>query len=163
VKRNELVALLVAIAAVVGAVAIAFAVGGGSNDGIPPSALTAGEWRDRVNEICADIGPRAKAIPRPKEEDKVADFTAAVVPLWDRERTEIRELGLPEGLETGTRDLLTAMDYLNAALLEIHIATQRYDGVRRFYAVQKSRDAARTIKFHSQAMGLDACAAQRIP
>jgi hypothetical protein len=75
--------------------AIGIGVAGCGGDGEDEPTLSAATWRERVNAICSDIGPEIRAIPKPTAESEVADFTSAVIPLWDRERHEIRSLSAP--------------------------------------------------------------------
>lgn len=131
----------------------------------PPTTgpLSAAEWREKVNALCAEIGPKIRRVPRPRAESEIASFVAAVIPLWKREEDGVRALVPPAELATTARELVEALGYVNIALLEIHISTQRNDGLRRFDAVRRSEAAARDVKLKAQVLRLPACARQRIP
>lgn len=135
----------------------------GCGDGGNEPALTPAAWRAQANAICRRAATSIEAFRVPTNAGEIAPFTSGVLPLWDGVRKQMRALPPPPELAETAADLVTAYDYLSAALLEIHIATQRYDGARRVEAIRKSRVAARDITVRSQAMGLTACADQRIP
>jgi hypothetical protein len=125
--------------------------------------LTMKEWRSRANAICRDIGGTVRRFRQPTTGGEITPFVAAVVPLWRSEESRIRALSEPETVAAGVRDYLTALSYLEAALVEIHIATERNDGTRLGGAVDKSRRAALDMRYRARLMGLSACAGQRIP
>lgn len=135
--------------------------GGGSN--ADSEALSAAEWRREANVLCKDIGGRVRAVPVPRTEHAILAFTSEVIPLWKQEEDRLRALAPPEELEVRAGELADALAEINVALLEIHIATQRNDGIRRFEAVQRSETAARGVKLRSRDLELPACASQRIP
>jgi hypothetical protein len=143
---------------------LAFALAGcGGNGSAPNNMLTAAQWRWAANELCREIGPEIRAVPRPRATGEILPFTAKVIPLWKREEDRLRALAPPTQLATPAEELADALSEVNVALLEIHIATQRNDGMRRYYAVQRSDTAARGVKLRSRALGLAACARQRVP
>jgi hypothetical protein len=125
--------------------------------------LTTREWRGRANAICRDIGSKVRRVRQPTTLVEITPFVAAVVPLWRQQEDRIRALEEPEGLASPVRDYLTALSYLEASLVEIHIATERNDGGRRGEAVDKSQRAALDMRYRARILGLSACARQRIP
>ena len=149
-------------AAIVGVV-VAVVTGCGGNSKSSDNRLSAAEWRREVNAICRDVGKRVRAVPVPVSEAQIIPFTAKVIPLWKSEEVRIRALAPPDDLVDPAEQLADALSEVNVSLLEIHIATQRNDGVRRFNAVQRSNTAARGVKLRSRALGLPACAKQRVP
>jgi hypothetical protein len=135
----------------------------GNSTSVSDTPLTAAQWRWAANELCREIGPEIRAVPRPRATGEILPFTAKVIPLWKREEDRLRALAPPTQLATPAEELADALSEVNVALLEIHIATQRNDGMRRYYAVQRSDTAARGVKLRSRALGLAACARQRVP
>ena len=81
----------------------------------------------------------------PVAEAQILPFTAEVIPLWKQEEERIRALVPPSQLATRAEELADALSEVNVALLEIHIATQRNDGLRRYFALQRSATAARGV------------------
>jgi hypothetical protein len=154
-----------AAAAIIVTLGLATSACGGGGESSPTSetSLTAAQWRRQANAICRDVDREVRAYPTPKAESEIESFVAAVLPLWKREEDGLRALVAPAPVATATRDLVTALGYLNAAVLEVHIATQRRDGLRRYYAMQKLQAATRGIKLRAAALSLPACARQRIP
>ncbi len=155
--------LLIAGIAVSLAVSTAGCGGGGDSSPVSDTSLTAAEWRKEANAVCRDIGRKVRKEPLPQAESEIAAFVVAVIPLWKREEDGIRALTPPAELDAAARELADALGYVNVALLEIHIATQRNDGFRRFDAVRQGRGAVRHVKLKARALGLQACAKQRIP
>jgi hypothetical protein len=151
------------LAALAAALAVTPVVAGCGSTGSASSTLTAAEWRGEANAICREIGPKIRAVPVPVAEAQILPFTAEVIPLWKQEEERIRALVAPSRLETRAEELADALSEVNVALLEIHIATQRRDGVRRYFALQRRETAARGVKLRSRALGLPACARQRVP
>jgi hypothetical protein len=137
--------------------------GCGGDNSSESQALTAAAWRREVNAICRDIGGQVRAVRLPVKETQILPFTAEVIPLWKSEEERIRALSPPAELVDAAGQLADALAEVNLSLLEIHIATQRNDGVRRFYAVKRSDTAARGVKLRSRALGLRDCAKQRVP
>ena len=116
-----------------------------------------------MNAICREIGAKIRAVRVPVAEAQILPFTAEVIPLWKQEEERIRALVPPNQLATRAEELADALSEVNVALLEIHIATQRDDGLRRYFALQRSATAARGVRLRSRALGLPACARQRVP
>ena len=79
-----------------------------------------------------DRSARIRAVRVPVAEAQILPFTAEVIPLWKQEEEEIRALVPPSQLATRAEELADALSEVNVALLEIHIATQRNDGLRRY-------------------------------
>jgi hypothetical protein len=154
--RTALVSLALAIA-------ITPVVAGCGGEGSASSTLTAAEWRREANAICREIGPKIRAVRVPVAEAQILPFTAEVIPLWKLEEEKIRALVPPSQLGTRAEELADALSEVNVALLEIHISTQRNDGLRRYFALQRSATAARGVRLRSRALGLPACARQRVP
>ncbi len=150
------------LAALAIALAVAPVLAGCGSDGSASSRLTTAEWRREANAICRELGPKIRAVRRPVAEAQILPFTAAVIPLWKREEDRIRALVPPPELVAPAGELADALAEVNVSLLEIHIATQRDDGVRRYYAVRRLDTAARGVKLRSRALGLAACAKQRV-
>jgi hypothetical protein len=150
------------LAALALALAVAPVVAGCGNKGAASSTLTAAEWRRQANAICREIGPRIRAVQRPVAEAQILPFTAEVIPLWKNEEERLRALIPPRQLAIPAEELADALSEVNLSLLEIHIATQRNDGLRRYYAVRRLDTAARGVKLRSRAIGLPACARQRV-
>jgi len=150
------------LAALAIALAVTPVLAGCGSDGSASSRLTAAEWRRDVNALCRELGPKIRAVRRPVAEAQILPFTAAVIPLWKREEETIRALVPPPELTTPAEELADALAEVNVSLLEIHIATQRNDGVRRYYAVRRLDTAARGVRLRSRALGLSACAKQRV-
>jgi hypothetical protein len=137
-------------------------VAGCGTTGSASSTLTADEWRREANAICRQIGPEIRAVRRPVAEAQILPFTAKVIPLWKSEEEGLRALVPPRQLATPAEELADALSEVNLSLLEIHIATQRNDGLRRYYAVRRLDTAGRGVKLRSRALGLPACATQRV-
>ncbi len=154
--RKTLTALVLALSVIP-------VVAGCGSKGSASSTLTPAEWRQQVNAICKEIGPRIRAVRVPVAEAQILPFTAEVIPLWKQEEERIRALVAPSQLATRAEELADALSEVNVALLEIHIATQRNDGLRRYFALQRSATAARGVRLRSRALGLPACARQRVP
>jgi hypothetical protein len=142
---------------------LALAGCGGDSTSVSDTRLTAAEWRQEANALCREIGPKIRAVRRPVAEAEIPAFTAEVIPLWKREEEGLRALATPPELVTPAGELADALSEVNLSLLEIHIATQRRDGQRRYDALQRSDTAARGVKLRSGALGLPACARQRVP
>jgi hypothetical protein len=153
--RGALVAIAVALAAT------PVVVGCGSK-GSASSTLTAAEWRREANAICREIGPKIRAVRRPVAETQILPFTAKVIPLWKSEEERLRALVPPSELAIPAEELADALSEVNLSLLEIHIATQRSDGLRRYYAVRRLDTAGRGLRLRSRALGMPACAEQRV-
>ena len=153
--RSTLVALALALA-------VTPVVVGCGSKGSASSTLTAAEWRRQANAICREIGPRIRSVQRPVAEAQILPFTAEVIPLWKNEEERLRALVPPRQLAMPAEALADALSEVNLSLLEIHIATQRTDGVRRYYAVRRLDTAGRGVKLRSRALGLPACARQRV-
>jgi hypothetical protein len=145
------------------AVLVLTLAGCGGGSGSRENRLSALEWRREANAICRDIGGQVRAVPLPTKETQILPFTAEVIPLWKSEEERIRALSPPAELVDAAGQLADALAEVNVSLLEIHIATQRNDGVRRFYAVKRSDTAARGVKLRSRELGLRDCAKQRVP
>ena len=145
------------------AVCVLAVAGCGGGSGSDVDRLSGAEWRRDVNAICRDVGGQVRAVRVPVSETQIIPFTAKVIPLWKSEEERIRALAPPDNLVGSAEQLADALSEVNLSLLEIHIATQRNDGVRRFNAVQRSNTAARGVKLRSRALGLPACAKQRVP
>ena len=126
------------------------------------STLTAAEWRQEANAICRELGPRIRAVRRPVAVAQILPFTAKVIPLWKAEEERLRALVPPRQLAVPAEELADALSEVNLSLLEIHIATQRNDGLRRYFAVRRLDTAGRGLKLRSRALGLPACARQRV-
>jgi hypothetical protein len=150
-----------ALAATLGLI-LALTSGCGGNSS-PDHRLAAAEWRQEVNALCRDIGRQVRAVRLPTSEAGILPFTAKVIPLWKSEEDGIRALSPPANLVAPADQLADALAEVNVSLLEVHIATQRNDGVRRFYAVKRSDTAARGVKGRSRALGVLDCAKQRVP
>lgn len=156
--------MLAALLTTLTAGALGLVVAGcGDGETKPGPELTAAEWRRQVNAVCRTVGREVRAVRPPDQGGRVDEFTAAVIPLWDRERNEIKALTPPEQLSRPAAELLTALDYLNVGLVEVHIATQRYDGDRRQRGIERVRAAATGIKLRAAELRLPACFGQRIP
>jgi hypothetical protein len=151
------------LAALAVALAVTPVVAGCGSKGSASSTLTAAQWRREVNAVCRKIGPKIRAVRVPVAEARILPFTAEVIPLWKQEEDRIRALVPPSRLATRAEELADALSEVNVALLEIHISTQRRDGLRRYFALQRSATAARGVKLRSRALGLPACARQRVP
>ena len=145
------------------ALAVTAVVAGCGSEGSASSTLTPAEWRQQVNAICREIGAKIRGVRVPVAEAQILPFTAKVIPLWKQEEERIRALVPPNQLATRAEELADALSEVNVALLEIHIATQRDDGLRRYFALQRSATAARGVRLRSRALGLPACARQRVP
>ena len=154
--RKTLTALVLALSVIP-------VVAGCGSKGSASSTLTPAEWRQQVNAICKEIGPRIRAVRVPVAEAQILPFTAEVIPLWKQEEERIRALVPPSQLAARAEELADALSEVNVALLEIHISTQRNDGLRRYFALQRSATAARGVRLRSRALGLPACARQRVP
>jgi len=150
------------LAALALALSVTPAVAGCGSTGSASSTLTAAEWRKAANAICREIGPQIRAVRRPVTEAEILPFTAEVIPLWKREEESIRALVPPRALVTPAEELADALAEVNVSLLEIHIATQRNDGLRRYNAVRRLDTAARGVALRSRALRLPACAGQRV-
>ena len=153
--RKALVSLAVALAAFPVLVAC-------GSKGSASSTLTAAEWRREVNEICRGISTQVRAVRLPAKETEILPFTAKVIPLWKSEEERIRALSPPAELVDPAEQLADALSEVNLSLLEIHISTQRNDGVRRFDALLRSDTAARAVQLQSRVLGLPDCAKQRV-
>jgi hypothetical protein len=153
--RGALIALAVALA-------VTPVVAGCGSKGSASSTLSAAEWRRQVSSICREIGPEIRAVRRPVTEAQILPFTAKVIPLWKSEEERLRALVPPRQLAIPAEELADALSEVNLSLLEIHIATQRNDGLRRYYAVRRLDTAGRGVNLRSQALGLPACARQRV-
>ncbi len=150
------------LAALAVALAVTPVVAGCGSEGSASSTLTAAQWRREANAVCREIGPKIRAVRVPVAEAQILPFTAEVIPLWKREEDRFRALVPPPTLTTPAEELADTLAEVNVALLEIHIATQRNDGVRRYYAVRRLDTAARGVRLRSRALGLSACAKQRV-
>jgi hypothetical protein len=153
--RGTLVSLAVALA-------VTPVVAGCGSKGSASATLTAAEWRREANAICRAIGPKIRAVRRPVAETQILPFTAKVIPLWKSEEERLRALVPPGELAIPAEELADALSEVNLSLLEIHIATQRDDGLRRYYAVRRLDTAGRGVRLRSRALDLPACAAQRV-
>jgi hypothetical protein len=153
--RRKLVSLAVALA-------VTPVVAGCGSTGSASSTLTAAEWRREANAICRAIGPKIRAVRRPVAETQILPFTAKVIPLWKSEEERLRALVPPSELAIPAEELADALSEVNLSLLEIHIATQRNDGLRRYYAVRRLDTAGRGVRLRSRGLDLPACAAQRV-
>ena len=150
---------LIALAAVL---AVTPVLAGCGSKGSASSTLTAAEWRREANTICREIGPKIRAVRRPVAETQILPFTAKVIPLWKSEEERLRALVPPSELAIPAEEVADALSEVNLSLLEIHIATQRNDGLRRYYAVRRLDTAGRGVRLRSRGLGLPACAAQRV-
>jgi hypothetical protein len=144
------------------AVLVLSLAGCSGDSGLSEDRLSASEWRRQANAICREIDPEIRAVQRPVAEVEILPFTARVIPLWKSEEDRLRALVPPAELVDSAEALANALAEVNVSLLEIHIATQRNDGVRRYYAVRRLDTAARGIRLRSRALGLPACARQRV-
>jgi hypothetical protein len=149
--------------ALAAALAVTPLVAGCGSEGSASSKLTTAEWRRETNAICREVGAKIRAVRVPVAEAQILPFTAEVIPLWKQEEERIRALVPPSQLAVRAEELADALSEVNVALLEIHIATQRNDGLRRYFALQRSATAARGVRLRSRALGLAACARQRVP
>ena len=154
------------LAAALSAIALSVISAGcgiGSDGSSTPRVLSAAEWRREANAICRDSGRNVRRVPLPKKESEISAFVAQVVPLWRQQEDRLGALAPPEEIAVPVGEYLSALRYLEKALVEIHIATQRNDGERRSEAADKRRRAARDMRHRALIIGVPACAGQRIP
>jgi hypothetical protein len=156
--RTILVAALVAVPLVLGAAAC----GGSSND-TSEQPSTAAQWRQQASVICRTAGRKLIRVRQPTRNSQIEEFIAAILPVWKGEVDDLRKLRPPPSLARDAANFATAISYLSAALLEIHIATELNDGVRRDKAFTKLRASEQGVRLQAQALLLPACARQRFP
>jgi hypothetical protein len=153
-------------AAVLAVLVLSLAGCGGSSgsSSTHTSPLSAKEWRSRANAICRNIGGEVRRVRKPKSYAEITPFVAAVVPLWREQEDRIRALIPPDWMAGSISGYLQSMFYLESALVEIHIATERNDGTRRAEAVEKTRKWAFYMRQAAHVIGgLPACINERIP
>lgn len=160
-KRKHLIAVLVTGTVVVGAVALALALRGGSNGDIPPSALTADEWQRQANAECQRIGSELGNF-HPLEQD-VTGYVVAALPYWRELARKLGALEPPAGVEKQAAAYVAQLDYLGLRLLDLYTANQRQDDESRAAAIEMSRAAAINAAGRADELGLQSCAALGIP
>jgi hypothetical protein len=147
----------------IAAAVLVLALGGCGADsgGSGKTPLSTDEWQREANAICRQVSRELRRIPPPQAESEISAFVAATTPLWRRQENQIAALEPPDELAVPVRDYLQALSYLEAALVEIHISTQRNDGQRRYDATNKAGAASADMRQRSGELGLPACAQQR--
>ncbi len=147
VRRRPLAGL-----AVVGVAAIIAGCGGGSD------SLSADEFRERADEICADANDRLDGLTEPASADQVLPFLTSGLEIQQSEIDRLQDLEPPSDLEGAWNEAMELLEQRQAAIQEaadrIEAGEAPEDVLGDDAEIDRLRDEARQ---KAQELGLSVC------
>lgn len=138
--------------AIVAAVVLLAACGGGDGD-----RLTADDFRQQANAICAEYEGRLDEVETPSSPEDLQRFVDETVPILEEGTAELEELRPPEELEDDWNRVMELNREQLDTVRELRTAAQEADVARVGELLQQGEEASRESDRLAAGLGLDRC------
>lgn len=125
--------------------------GGGAN------GLTPEQYREQVNQICADFEEELGALESPESIDDVPEYVDRVIPLVEQEIADVRELEPPEEMEAQVEEMLAQAEEAIEAARDLRDAAENEDEQAANEALRRGNEANAEADRIAGELGLDEC------
>lgn len=136
-----------------GCAAILSACGGGAGD-----RLSAEDFREQANAICAQYNDKVSALGTPTSPEEIPEFVEQGIPLIEEGLAELRALKPPEELEEDYDAMLDETAKAIPAARDLSEAAADQDAAAVQEAIAQGQRADEAADRLATKLGLDSCA-----